>query len=66
MESLINFGLLCILGILVKQMTTVKVRRETKKMLADMGKKEDTYDDVIMRLIEFYNKNSKETERKHD
>jgi predicted CopG family antitoxin len=48
----------------MKQMTTVKVRRETKKMLADMGKKEDTYDDVIMRLIEFYNKNSKVRERK--
>jgi len=46
------------------QMTTVKIRRETKKMLADLGKKEDTYDDVIVRLIEFYHENSKATERK--
>jgi hypothetical protein len=28
----------------VKQITTVKVKPETKKMLAELGKKEDTYD----------------------
>jgi len=39
------------------QTTTVKVRHETKKVLAELGKKGDTYDDVIVRLIEFYKKN---------
>jgi len=38
--------------------TTVKVRLETKKLLAELGKKDDTYDDVIVRLIEFYRKNT--------
>ena len=46
------------------QMTTVKIKRETKKMLADLGKKEDTYNDVIVRLIEFYHENNKATGRK--
>jgi len=38
----------------------VKVRPETKKMLAELGKKEDTYDDIIVMLVEFYKKSSKE------
>lgn len=36
------------------EVTTVKVRRETKKALAELGKKEDTYDAIIRRLIDFY------------
>jgi len=40
-------------------MTTVKVRPDTKKMLAELGRKEDTYDEIIVRLLEFYKKNSK-------
>ena len=43
---------------LVIRMTTVKVKPETREMLAELGKKEDTYDAIIVRLIEFYNKNS--------
>jgi len=41
------------------RMTTVKVRPDTKKMLAELGRKEDTYDEIIVRLLEFYKKNSK-------
>ena len=36
----------------------MKVKPETRNMLAELGKKEDTYDAIIVRLIEFYNKNS--------
>ena len=42
------------------RMTTVKVRPETKKMLAELGKKEDTYDEIIVRLVDFYKKNDEE------
>jgi len=42
------------------RMTTVKVRPETKKMLAELGKKENTYDEIIVRLVEFYRENKKE------
>lgn len=44
------------------RMTTVKVRPETKKILAELGKKEDTYDEIIVRLIEFYRSNCKRRE----
>jgi len=36
------------------QITTVKVTRKTREKLADLGKKNETYEDIIERLIEFY------------
>lgn len=42
------------------QTTTVKVRYETKRILAELGKKGDTYDDIISRLIYFYRENGGE------
>ena len=44
-----------------KQMTTVKVRPETKKMLAELGKKGDTYNDIIERLLTYYKDNGART-----
>ena len=35
-------------------MTTIRVSKETQEMLKNIGKKGETYDDVIRRLIEFY------------
>ena len=32
--------------------TNIRVTRETAKMLQEIGKKSETYDDVIRRLIE--------------
>jgi hypothetical protein len=43
----------------MSQVTTVKVKKETRKMLAKLGSKDETYDDIIKRLIHFYRKNSK-------
>ena len=41
------------------QITTIKVSKETKKELARIGTKEDTYEDIIKRLINFYRRNTK-------
>ena len=36
------------------EITTVKVTRKTRDKLAELGKKNETYEDIIERLIEFY------------
>jgi len=43
----------------MRKITTVKVRDKTKKELAKIGTKEETYDDIIRRLIDFYKQNNK-------
>jgi len=37
--------------------TTVKVRKATRDRLARLGNKTETFDDVINRLMQFYEKN---------
>lgn len=34
--------------------TNIQVRRSTRDALAELGSKTDTYDDIIVRLINFY------------
>ena len=34
--------------------TNIQVRRATRNALADLGKKDDTFDDVINMLLKFY------------
>lgn len=34
--------------------TNVQISRATRNALADLGKKDDTFDDVIRMLLEFY------------
>jgi len=34
--------------------TTIRIKIETKKKLDEIGKKNETYTDVIERLLEFY------------
>jgi hypothetical protein len=41
------------------QPTTVKLKPNTKKMLAKLGNKDDTYDDIIRRIITFYVKKNR-------
>jgi predicted CopG family antitoxin len=41
-------------------MTTVRVSRNTRKRLAEVGTKEESFDDIIRRLINFYKRNSRE------
>jgi hypothetical protein len=40
--------------------TTIKILKSTRERLADLGKKQDTYDEIINRLIDSYLKNNKE------
>jgi len=46
----------CSLG----EITTVKVTKRTRDRLAELGNKKETYEDVISKLIEFYEKNNKQ------
>jgi predicted CopG family antitoxin len=34
------------------EITTIQISKETREKLADMGKKGETYDDIIKKLIE--------------
>jgi len=43
--------------LITDDMTTIPVRKETRNLLKEVGKKSETYDDVILRLIEFLKKN---------
>lgn len=35
-----------------RDMTTIQISKETREMLKELGKKGETYDDIIRRLIE--------------
>jgi hypothetical protein len=37
--------------------TSIELRQSTKDRLKDLGKKEDTYDDIVQRLLQAYEKN---------
>lgn len=40
------------------EVTTVKVTKRTKVKLSELGKKDETYEQIIRRLIDFYTNNS--------
>jgi len=40
------------------EITTVKVTKRTRDRLAELGNKKETYEDVISKLIDFYEKNA--------
>ena len=44
----------------MENITTIQISKQTREMLAEMGKKGDTYDDIIRKLIE----KAKECEKK--
>jgi hypothetical protein len=41
---------------------TIQVRNETKRKLDDLGKKGETYDGIICKLINTYNRHSSQTD----
>lgn len=41
------------------KITTIRISVKTKNRLDLLGKKGDSYEDIIKRLIEFYEKNKK-------
>ncbi len=40
----------------MESITTIQLTKETRDKLLELGKKRETYDDLINRLIEFYAK----------
>ncbi|MGD0079568.1 MAG: hypothetical protein ABSB80_02830 [Methanoregula sp.] len=40
-------------------LTTIKIQTETRDKLADLGKKSESYDTIINKLIDFYRDNKK-------
>lgn len=40
----------------MQDITTIQLTKETREKLLEVGKKKETYDDLINRLIEFYTK----------
>lgn len=41
-------------------LTTIKIQTETRDKLADLGKKSESYDTILNRLIDFYKEKKKE------
>jgi len=41
------------------EVTTVKLTKDTKERLAQLGGKDETYDQIIQRLIKFYTDKSR-------
>jgi hypothetical protein len=39
------------------EITTVKLSKKTRDRLTELGNKGETYEDIILRLIDFYKKN---------
>ena len=40
-------------------LTTIKIQTETRDKLADLGKKSESYDTIVNRLINFYESHKK-------
>jgi hypothetical protein len=40
-------------------LTTIKIQTDTRDKLADLGKKSESYDTIINKLIDFYRENKK-------
>ena len=38
--------------------TNIQVSRSTRNRLAELGKKDDSYDDIIVRLLDAYSESS--------
>lgn len=38
----------------MQEITTITIRKETREKLKELGKKGETYDDILNRLIQFY------------
>lgn len=47
-------------GYLLGDVTTIKIRKETRNRLAELGSKRETYDQILNHIIEFYEKHNKE------
>ena len=44
---------------MVERLKTIKIKEQTHRKLADLGKKGDSFDDLINMLINHFKKNNK-------
>ncbi len=47
-------------GYLLGDVTTIKIRKETRDRLAEIGSKRETYDQILNYIMEFYEKHNRE------
>jgi hypothetical protein len=59
MPSAFNTHIPSILRGYLGHITSLKVRKATRDRLGKLGNKTETYDDVLNRLMDFYEKNGK-------
>ena len=43
----------------MNEITSLRVSRETRNRLAEIGSKDESFDQIIQRLISFYKRNTK-------
>jgi hypothetical protein len=60
MPSAFNTQILSILRGYLGDITSLKVRKATRDRLAKVGNKAETFDDIINRLVAFYEKNNRQ------
>jgi len=48
----------------MERTTWIRIKRTTKTELDEIGRKPESYDDVVRRLIDHYKRTTKETRRK--
>jgi len=48
----------CCEGLIVNRVTSLRVARETRNRLLELRSKDETFDQIIRRLIDFYKSNS--------
>ena len=42
----------------MKDITTIQIKKQTRKKLENFGKKGETYDELINRILDFFEKHS--------
>lgn len=42
-----------------RDITTIQLEKTTKNMLVSIGRKNETYDDIVVKLIKNYHENNK-------
>jgi len=53
-------------GYLLGDVTTIKIRKETRDRLAELGSKRETYDQILKHLIEAYEKHDERERKTYD
>jgi hypothetical protein len=53
-------------GYFMGDVTTIKIRKETRDRLAELGSKRQTYDEILNHIIEMYRKRDRSGRESHD